>query len=107
MAPCVLLSEVSDRQELVERCRQGDQLAWERLVRDHQGRAYAVAYHYVRNQDVARDLAQEAFVRVYQKLDSYAGQDFLQIYFYSFSTPRFLLRLPEYGPPESEFHCPL
>jgi RNA polymerase sigma-70 factor (ECF subfamily) len=46
-------------------------------VRDHQGRAYAVAYHYVRNQDVARDLAQEAFVRVYQKLDSYAGQDFL------------------------------
>ena len=68
---------MSDTQTLVERCRQGDDLAWERLVREHQGRVYAVAYHYVRQPDEARDLTQDAFVRVYQKLNSYTGEEFL------------------------------
>ena len=58
---------VSETAELVDRCRQGDDLAWERLVRTFQGRVYALAYHYVRDADAARDLAQEIFVRVYQK----------------------------------------
>ena len=62
---------------LIERCRQGDALAWERLVRRHQGRVHAVAYHYVRDGDAARDLAQEAFVRVYEKLESCKGEEFL------------------------------
>ena len=62
---------------LIERCREGDALAWERLVRNHQGRVYSVAYHYVRDSDTAKDLAQEAFVRVYQKLETYTGEEFL------------------------------
>jgi RNA polymerase sigma-70 factor (ECF subfamily) len=34
---------------------------------------YAVSYHYMRNADEARDVAQDIFVRVYQRLDSYDG----------------------------------
>ena len=68
---------MSDTAELIDRCRQGDDLACERLVRTYQGRVYAVAYHYVRNTDDARDLAQEAFIRVYQKVGGFTGQDFL------------------------------
>ena len=67
----------SETAELVDRCRQGDDLAWERLVRTFQGRVYALAYHYVRDADAARDLAQEIFVRVYQKIDTFSGQAFL------------------------------
>ena len=37
----------SDVAALVERCRQGDDLAWEQLVRSCQGRVYALAYHYL------------------------------------------------------------
>jgi RNA polymerase sigma-70 factor (ECF subfamily) len=55
-------------QTLVERCRQGDELAWEALVRRFQRRVYAVAWNYMRNEDAARDMAQEVFIRVYRQL---------------------------------------
>ncbi len=68
---------MSDVLTLIERCRQKDELAWEQLVRTYQGRVYAVACCYVRDHDEARDLAQAAFVRVYQKIGSYNGGEFL------------------------------
>lgn len=58
---------------LVERCRGGDDLAWEALVRRYQSRVFAVAWHYMRNAEEARDMAQEVFVRVYRRLDSFQG----------------------------------
>jgi RNA polymerase sigma-70 factor (ECF subfamily) len=65
---------LSDVATLLERCRAGNELAWEMLVRRYQSRIYAVAYHYTRNTEEARDLAQEIFVRVYQRLDSFHGE---------------------------------
>src|ERR1700757_3532066 len=58
---------------ILERCRQGDDLAWEALVRLYQARVYAVACHYMRNSEDARDVAQEVFVRIYERLDSFHG----------------------------------
>ncbi|MFB3909515.1 MAG: RNA polymerase sigma factor [Candidatus Eisenbacteria bacterium] len=55
--------------ELVERCREGDAAAWEALVRRYQGKVYAYALDYLRNPEEARDLAQEVFVRIYERLD--------------------------------------
>jgi RNA polymerase sigma-70 factor (ECF subfamily) len=60
---------------LLKRCRRGDDLAWEALVRRYQGRVYAVAWHYTRNAEEARDLAQEIFIRVYERLDTFRGGD--------------------------------
>ena len=57
-----------DPAELLKRCSQGNELAWEVLVRQHQGRICAIAYGYLGDQDEAFDLAQEIFVRVYQRL---------------------------------------
>lgn len=54
---------------LVARCRSGDALAWEALVRRFQKRVFSLAFHYVRDPEEARDLAQEIFVRVYESLD--------------------------------------
>lgn len=62
---------------LLERCRAGDELAWEALVRRFQGRVFGLAYHYLRDREEARDVAQEAFVRVYRNLDGFdAGGNF-------------------------------
>ena len=61
--------------ELLRRCRQGDELAWEALVRRFQGRVYGIALHYLRDAEEARDLAQEIFVRVYRKLGTYRDED--------------------------------
>jgi RNA polymerase sigma-70 factor (ECF subfamily) len=65
---------LTDVVTLVDRCRRGEALAWEALVRRFQSRVYAVAYHYMRNADDARDVAQDIFIRVYERLDSYDGQ---------------------------------
>lgn len=60
---------------LIQRCRRGDALAWEALVREYHGRVLAVTRHYLRNADEARDVAQEIFIRVYERLDSFRGDE--------------------------------
>jgi RNA polymerase sigma-70 factor (ECF subfamily) len=57
-----------DLATLLERCRGGDALAWERLVRDHQARLYGLVVHYVGNTEDAREVVQDVFVRVYRNL---------------------------------------
>jgi RNA polymerase sigma-70 factor (ECF subfamily) len=57
-----------DLAQLLERCQAGDELGWEALVRLHQARIYAIAYHYLGNAEDARDTAQEIFVRIFQNL---------------------------------------
>jgi len=59
-----------EQSELLKRCQRGDELAWEVLVRQHQGRICSIAYGYVGEQDEAMDLAQEIFVRVYNRLET-------------------------------------
>ena len=67
-----------DLDTLLSRCRQGDDLAWEALVRRYQGRVYAVAYHYMRDREEARDVAQEIFIKVYRGLGAMRdGERFL------------------------------
>jgi RNA polymerase sigma-70 factor (ECF subfamily) len=68
---------VAEVAALVERCRRGDALAWEALVRQYQARVFAVAFHYLRDPEEARDLAQDVFVKVYRNLDSFRGGGFL------------------------------
>lgn len=51
---------------LLERCRQGDDLAWEAFVRQFQGRVFSIAAGYASGGDEARDLAQDIFVRLYE-----------------------------------------
>lgn len=55
---------------LIDRCRQGDELAWEHLVQRYQARVCSVAYTYTGSEEEALDVAQEVFVRVWKRLDS-------------------------------------
>jgi RNA polymerase sigma-70 factor (ECF subfamily) len=60
-----------DLNTLLERCRLGDALAWEAFVRQHQSRVYGVAFHYLRDAEEARDAAQDVFIKLYNKRDSW------------------------------------
>jgi RNA polymerase sigma-70 factor (ECF subfamily) len=63
---------------LVDRCRAGDELAWEAFVRQFQGRLFAVACSYVATREEARDVAQDIFVRLYEKRSLWPpAEDFL------------------------------
>ena len=62
-----------DDARLLERCRLGDGLAWETLVRTYQSSVIAVTRHYLGDLEEARDTAQDVFVRLYEHLDSFSG----------------------------------
>lgn len=57
--------------ELVVRAREGDEAAFRRLVEKYTAVAYRTAYGFVRDEHLARDLSQEAFIRAFRSLDSY------------------------------------
>jgi RNA polymerase sigma-70 factor (ECF subfamily) len=54
--------------ELVERARNGDESAYEQLVRAHQGIAFRVAYLVVGSAAEAEEAAQEGFIKAYRAL---------------------------------------
>ncbi len=56
---------------LVLRARDGDQAAFDVLVRAHMEQAFRVAYRVVGHREDAEDLVQESFLAAYQYLDSF------------------------------------
>ena len=60
--------------KLVERCLQGDDAAWESMVRSFGRRIYNLSYRYTNRKDEAEDLTQEILIRVYQNLKSYRSE---------------------------------
>jgi RNA polymerase sigma-70 factor (ECF subfamily) len=63
-----------DDKQLVEAARQGDATAFRELVQRHQRRAYAVALGMVHDPDDARDVCQEAFLKVHKNLATFEGE---------------------------------
>ena len=59
-----------DDRTLIDRCRHGDELAWETLVARYQGRVCSVAFTYTGSEDQALDVAQDVFVHVWQRLET-------------------------------------
>jgi RNA polymerase sigma-70 factor, ECF subfamily len=62
---------MTDEAVLVEQARAGAPGAFASLVKLHQGRVRAFLSRYVHDDDIADDLAQEAFVSAYHALASY------------------------------------
>lgn len=67
---------------LVKRCREGDQKAFRLLVERYQRKVYAQALGMVKDKDEARDIAQEAFVKVYRYLDHFKGDSSFYTWLY-------------------------
>jgi RNA polymerase sigma-70 factor (ECF subfamily) len=60
--------------ELVRRAQAGDRTAFEQLYRDNVRRVYALCYRMAGTPDLAEELAQDVFVRAWQKLGSFRGE---------------------------------
>ena len=63
----------TDEQNLVERCRQGEDDAWRELVDRFGQRVYSVAYHFTLKREDAEELAQEIFLKIFENLNRYDG----------------------------------
>ena len=64
----------ADDLRLVERARTGDLAAFEQLYRATVGLVYAICLRMARDAALAEELAQEIFVRTWQKLASFRGE---------------------------------
>ncbi len=60
--------DYQDDAEIIRYCQQNDQRAYSALVEKYQDRAFWVAYNMVGNAEEARDVIQEAFVRVFRAI---------------------------------------
>jgi RNA polymerase sigma-70 factor (ECF subfamily) len=60
--------------DLVQRARAGDEVAFEALYRAHAGRVYALCLRMTGDEAAAKALTQDAFVRAWEKLGSFRGE---------------------------------
>ena len=66
-------AEAEQDRALIEKAKLGDKAAFRELVERHQRRAFAIAVGLVRDENDAREVVQEAFLRVYRGLDAFHG----------------------------------
>jgi len=60
-----------DDRELISRCRKGDSLAFEELVKKYQQTVFNLAYHYLGYRSEVDDVAQKIFTKVYFSLSKF------------------------------------
>ncbi len=56
---------------LIQRCLNGDQAAWDAIVRQYWRKVFNVAYKFVGKHDQAEDLAQDIFLKIFKSLDTF------------------------------------
>ena len=62
--------EISEK-ELILKAQVGDQTAFEQLIYNYDKAVLSIAMRYVRNNDDAKDIYQEVFIRVYKSLKKF------------------------------------
>ena len=85
-----------DRQsqdELLAQLRQGDEAAYETLVREYGGRMLAVARRVLRHEEDARDAVQESFLQAFRSIDRFRGESNLSTWLHRIVTNAALMKL--------------
>jgi RNA polymerase sigma-70 factor (ECF subfamily) len=57
--------------DVIARCLDGDQAAWDTIVRQNWRRVFNVAYKFVGRHDQAEDLTQDVFLKLYRSLGTF------------------------------------
>jgi RNA polymerase sigma-70 factor (ECF subfamily) len=62
-------------QPLVSRCLDGDEAAWEELVRQHTRQVYGLCFRFTNSAQEAQDLTQDVFLRVFKTIKSFRSAE--------------------------------
>src|SRR3954453_1905030 len=60
---------------LVSRCLNGDEGAWEELVRQHTRQVYGLCFRFTNSAQEAQDLTQDVFLRVFKTIKSFRSTE--------------------------------
>ena len=74
--------EAASDETLCRRIAARDDAAFDLLVARYQGRAYRLAWSLLRNAEDARDVSQDAFIRVWEAADRFRGDARFSTWFY-------------------------
>ena len=74
--------EPASERELVERCRRGDEGAFQELVEAYKGLVFALIARTVQDRSRAEDLAQDVFLRIHRGLPYFRGEARLSTWIY-------------------------
>src|SRR6478609_758179 len=74
--------EAVNERELVERCRSGDERAFQELVDRYKDLVYALIARTVQDRSRAEDLAQDVFLRIHRGLPYFRGEARLSTWIY-------------------------
>ena len=85
--------ESDDEALLIERLRTGCNRAAERLVRDHAGWMLSVARRYVKEDALAEDCVQEAFLSAFSNIDKFEGRSSLKTWLHRITVNAALMKL--------------
>ena len=80
----------AEEKDLIERCKRGDLAAFNDLVRKYEKQVYNFAYRLTGNYDDANDVAQDAFLRVFNAIGSFRGDSSFSTWLFRITTNVFL-----------------
>jgi RNA polymerase sigma factor (sigma-70 family) len=85
--------------DLGRRLADGDDDAFSEVVRTYSRRVFGLCYRLLRNEEDARDMAQEVFVRVFEKRSSFGAKSALYTWIYRIALNMCLSELKRRKPP--------
>jgi len=74
--------DTSEDIQLIERFKNGDESAFNELVKKYMDKAYNIAYGVVRNTEDAKDVSQESFIRAYNSISEFREESSFYTWFY-------------------------
>lgn len=80
----------AEERALIERCKRGDLGAFNDLVRKYEKQVYNFAYRLTGNYDDANDVAQDAFLRVFNAIGTFRGDSSFSTWLFRITTNVFL-----------------
>lgn len=71
-----------DQQKLIKEAINGSEVAFESLILSCKGKAYSIAYTYLKNEEDAMDALQDSFVKIYRNLEKFKAQSKFETWVY-------------------------
>jgi len=84
--------------EIITRCQRGDKAAFREVVQSYQRMVFSLSLKMLADEEEAKDVVQETFIRVWQGIRSYAPQKPFKTWLYTIATRLCLDRLKRQRP---------